>query len=329
MFVNGTRPEHFTLLGFPGLHPQYYSPVSAVMFLVFLAIAFGNMCILVFVMYEKNIQKPSYLIFCHLALNDLTFGTATLPKIIAMYWFEDDLISFHGCFVQMFFVHYLGAVQSFNLMVMALDRFISICLPMRYPVYITNTSVSVLCATAWFIPLPIMITVVMQAVNVPFCKSNVISQCYCDHTAIMSQTCTEDFLVITLTTFAMAMFCLLLPLAFIIFSYASIIVVILKMSNSVGREKSFSTCTSQILVTCLFYLPRCFVYLATVTGFSFSADFRIFLIMLYSLLPAAVNPIIYCFKTQDIKQYLFTKLRRVRIGVAQSSFHMNKILRLR
>uniref|UniRef100_A0AAV2J2Y5 G-protein coupled receptors family 1 profile domain-containing protein n=1 Tax=Knipowitschia caucasica TaxID=637954 RepID=A0AAV2J2Y5_KNICA len=163
MFVNGTRPEHFTLLGFPGLHPQYYSPVSAVMFLVFLAIAFGNMCILVFVMYEKNIQKPSYLIFCHLALNDLTFGTATLPKIIAMYWFEDDLISFHGCFVQMFFVHYLGAVQSFNLMVMALDRFISICLPMRYPVYITNTSVSVLCATAWFIPLPIMITVVMQA----------------------------------------------------------------------------------------------------------------------------------------------------------------------
>ncbi|XP_072315865.1 olfactory receptor 52E8-like [Eucyclogobius newberryi] len=330
MLVNvTTRLDHFTLLGFPGLQPQYYGPVSALMFFVYLAIVLGNMFILVFVMYEKKIQKPTYLIFCHLAINDLTFGTLTLPKIIAKYWFGNNLISFHACFVQMFFVHYLGAVQSFNLMVMGLDRFISICLPLRYPAFISNTVVSVLCGIAWFIPLPIVISVVLQTISVPFCKSNIIAHCYCDHISIMSQTCTEKFLSITLSTVAVAMFCLLLPLAFIIFSYTSIIVVILKMSNANGRKKTFSTCTSQILITCLFYLPRLFVYLANALGFSFSSDFRIFLIMLYSLLPAAVNPIIYCFKTQDIKESLFMKLQRARIGIEQKGFPMNKMIRLR
>ncbi|KAK7883341.1 hypothetical protein WMY93_029515 [Mugilogobius chulae] len=116
MFANGTRRDHFTLLCFPGLHPQYYAPASALMCLVYIAIGVGNMFILIFVMYEKKIQKPRYLIFCHLALNDLTFGTVTLPKIIAKYWFGDSLISFYGCFIQMYFVHYLGSVQSFNLM---------------------------------------------------------------------------------------------------------------------------------------------------------------------------------------------------------------------
>ncbi|XP_033833372.1 olfactory receptor 52E8-like [Periophthalmus magnuspinnatus] len=328
MLVNLTKQDHFTLLGFPGLHPQYYGPVSAVMFFVYLVIGFGNIFILVFVMCEKKIQKPTYLIFCHIALSDLTFGTVTLPKIIAKYWFGNSLISFYGCFVQMFFVHYLGSVQSFNLMVMALDRFISICLPMRYPVLISNTVVSVLCGISWLIPLPVMVTVVLQAVFLPFCKSNVIAQCYCDHISIMSQTCTERFLSVSTTAVSLAMFCLLLPLAFILFSYTSIIVMILKMTNANGRRKTFSTCTPQILITCLFYLPRCFVYLSNLKGFSFSLDFRSFLIMLYSLLPAAVNPVIYCFKTQNIKQSLFMKLHRARISIEQNGFPMNKVIRL-
>uniref|UniRef100_A0A8C6U5Q7 G-protein coupled receptors family 1 profile domain-containing protein n=1 Tax=Neogobius melanostomus TaxID=47308 RepID=A0A8C6U5Q7_9GOBI len=312
---NSTRLDHFTLLGFPGLHPQYYGPVSAVMFVVYLGIVFGNIFILAFVMYEKNIQKPTYLIFCHLALNDLTFGTLTLPKIIAKYWFDSSLLSFYGCFAQMFFVHYLGSVQSFNLMVMALDRLMSICIPLRYSAFISNPVVSGLCGIAWLIPLPVMMVTVFDALSLPFCKSNVIAQCYCDHISIVSQACSDRVPSVTLKALSLAMFCLLLPLVFIIFSYTSIFAVILKMSNAVGRRKSLSTCTPQIFVTCLFYLPRCFVYIATSTGFSFSLDFRIFIVLLYSLIPAAVNPLIYCFKTQDIKKCLFMKLQRARIGI--------------
>lgn len=314
MTSNVTRISSFTILGFPGLSPQYYGPVSALLFIIYLTIAVGNVFILAFVASQRPLQRPTYLVFCHLALNDLTFATATLPKVISKYWFGDGRISFHGCFTQMFFVHYLGSVTSFTLLVMALDRFVAVCLPLRYAALVSNATISVLCGLAWLVPLPLVAAVVLHALTLPFCGSSVIAQCYCDHISITSQACGEDVGVVKVTSLCIAMFCLLLPLAFILFSYSSIIVAVAKMSNA-GRRKTLSTCTAQIFVTCLFYLPRCFVYVANTVGFSFSLDVRILLILLYSLFPPAVNPVIYCFKTQDIKKRLLKKLRASRVGM--------------
>ncbi|XP_067364022.1 olfactory receptor 51E2-like [Channa argus] len=309
MITNFTSMKNFLIVGFPGLSPQHNGPVSALLFVIYLAIVVGNIFILAFVAYEKSLQKPTYLVFCHLALNDLTFGTVTLPKIITKYWFDDNTISFYGCFAQMFFVHYLGSASSFILLVMALDRFIAVCIPLRYPLLITNNIISVLCGFAWFIPLPLMVAVVLHVLTLSFCKSNVIAQCYCDHISITRQACGDDVKTVEVTSLCVAMFCLLVPLAFILFSYISIIVIILKMTNAAGRQKTLSTCTPQIFITCLFYLPRCFVYVASTIGFSFSLDVRILLILLYSLFPAAVNPLIYCLKTKDIKQMLMRRLQ--------------------
>lgn len=309
MIDNVTGTKSFFILGFPGLSPQYYGPVSALFFIIYLAIVFGNVFILTFVLCQKSLQKPTYLVFCHLALIDLTFGTVTLPKIISKYWFGGGGISFYGCFAQMFFVHYLGSVTSFILLVMAVDRFISICFPLRYAALVSKKVISALCGIAWFIPVSLLVTVLVQALALPFCSSNVIVQCFCDHISITSQACGEGVQSVRVSTLCIALFCLLLPLVFIVFSYVSIIAVIAKMSNAAGRRKTLSTCTPQLFVTCLFYLPRCFVYVANTVGFYFSVDVRILLILLYSLVPPAVNPLIYCFKTQDIKQTLMRKLR--------------------
>lgn len=313
---NITRIQSFFILGFPGLSPSYYGPVSAVLFLVYLVILVGNIFILVFVISEKSLQKPMYLVFCQLALTDLSFGNVTLPKIISKYWFGDSIISFSGCFSQMFFVHYLGAVMSFMLLVMTLDRFIAICVPLRYPVLITNNTILALCVFAWLLPLPLMMITIVQALSLPYCKSNIIPQCYCDHISITNQACGNDLKAVQVVALCIAMFCLLVPLAFILISYVSVIIAILKMSNSAGRGRILATCTPQIFITCLFYLPRCFVYVANTVRFSFSIDVRILLILLYSLLPAAVNPIIYCFKTREIKHTLMRKIKTTKIGLA-------------
>lgn len=302
-YTNTTTIKHFFILGFPGLEPQYYGPVSALLFLVYLAIAIGNIFILVFILCEQCLHKPSYLIFCHLALNDLWFGTATLPKIISKYWFDDSIISFYGCFVQMYFVHFLGATHSFILMVMALDRFIAICAPLRYASYVTNCTVSALCGVSWFLPSSWMVGVVLHVLTLPFCNANIIIQCFCDHISISKLACESSYEV-EIIAFGMAMFSLMGPLVFIIFSYFVIIVVVMKMSLSEGRMKALSTCTPQLLITFLFYMPRVFVYLANITGFTFSLPVKTVIVMMYSVIPAAVNPIIYCLKTKDIKESL-------------------------
>ncbi|KAM6987518.1 olfactory receptor 52E8-like [Tautogolabrus adspersus] len=315
LYTNVTSINNFFIIGFPGLSLEHYGLVSSLLFVLFLAIAVGNMFLLVYIKYERSLHKPTYLIFCHLALTDLAFGTVTLPKIISKYWFDDSIISFYGCFAQMYFVHFLGAAHSFILMVMALDRSIAICAPLRYTALFTNNMVSVLCVIAWLLPISWMVGVVLDALSLPFCNSNIIVQCYCDHIAITILGC-ENVREVQIVAFGLAMFSLLVPLGFIIFSYFVIIVAVMRISSAEGRIKTLSTCTPQLLITFLYYMPRCFVYLANNLGFTFSVPVRIVVVMLYSMLPAAVNPIIYCFKTKDIKESLKRRflVRKVNIS---------------
>lgn len=317
--TNITTIKDFIITGFPGLHQTYYGPVSALLFCTYFVILVGNTLILVFVGLERRLYKPTYLIFCHLAMNDLLFGTVTLPKIISRYWWNDKIASFGACFTQMFFVHSLGAIHSLLLLIMALDRFIAICVPFKYPVLITNNAISIACGVSWIGTFVRMMAIVLHAFTLPYCDSNIIFQCYCDHFSITNLACGENVIYVKNVAFGFAMFSLLLPLSFILFSYFSVFVVVLRIPNTEGRYKTLSTCTPQLLISCLYYLPRCFVYLSNVIGFTFSIDVRISLIMLYSLLPCAVNPVIYCFKTKEIKDILMRKFKKATVGMKQVS----------
>lgn len=305
--TNETSIQDFFILGFPELLPKYYGPVSTLLFLLYLAITVGNIFILVFIISERSLQKPSYYIFCHLALTDLLFGNVTLPKAISKYWFNDSIVSFYSCLIQMFFVHLIGAAHSFILMVMALDRFIAICFPLHYNSLFSNKIVSVLCGISWLVPKSFMIVNMFEILKVPFCNSNIIVQCYCDHMSISNLGC-EYVREVKFVALVFAMISLLLPLGFIILSYCVIITVVLRISSIGGCIKTLSTCTPQLIITCLFYLPRCFYYLANFVGYSFSVPIQIVIVMLYSHIPAAVNPIIYCLQTKDIKEKMKKRL---------------------
>ncbi|XP_051254097.1 olfactory receptor 52E8-like [Dicentrarchus labrax] len=319
IYTNITTIEDFVILGFPGLDPAYYGPVSALLFFIYLLILVGNIFILVFVGVERRLYKPTYLIFCHLAINDMLFGTVTLPKMIARYWQDDKIISFGSCFTQMYFVHSLGAIHSLLLLIMALDRFVAVFLPLKYPVLITNNNISIACGLSWIGTFLRMMAVVFHALTLPYCNSNIIVQCYCDHISITNLACGENVKYVQAVAVGLAMFSLLLPLSFIIFSFISIFAIVLRIRNTEGRYKTLSTCTPQLLICCLYYFPRCFVYLAHAIGFSFSLDIRILLILLYSIVPCAVNPIIYCFKTKDIKDILMKRLQNAKVGIKQVS----------
>ncbi|XP_019713103.1 olfactory receptor 52E8-like [Hippocampus comes] len=308
MSSNGTSFPNFFLLGFPGLVPRYHGAVSALLLLVFLAIAGGNIFILLLIKLDRRLHKPTFLIFCHLALTDLLFGTVTLPRVIWRYWLGDAWMAFRACFTQMYFVHFLGATHSFVLMLVALDRFVAICDPLRYPAVVTNAVVTVLGGVSWLMPASWMVGVVTEAIALPFCDSPVIRQCYCDHFSITRLSCDQS--QVEWLAFPLAMFSLLCPLSFIIFSYCAIMATVLKKYGGESRGRVLSTCSPQLLITGLYYTPRCFVYMANNQGFHFSELVRIVVIMVYSLLPAAVNPLIYCFKMQEIKENLKRKFHK-------------------
>lgn len=314
---NMTTIKNFVITGFPGLPSEYYGLVSVLLLLLYLGIVVGNAFVLAAIVFEKTLRKPTYWIFFHLAMTDIIFGTVTLPKIIIIYWWADAMTSsFGSCFAQMYFVHALGAVHSLMLMMMALDRFIAVWFPFRYPVVVTNKSILVACNFCWALTFIRMMGIVLHALTLHYCNRNTILQCYCDHVSITSLGCGDEVAYVKNVALGNALFTLLVPLTVIISSYIFITMAVLKISQTQSRQKILSTCLPQLMVTCLYYVPRCFVYITNNMGLlTLRSDSRVVITMMYSLIPAVVNPLIYCLKTKDIKEKLRRRFKNKRIKI--------------
>ncbi|KAK2846758.1 hypothetical protein Q5P01_009757 [Channa striata] len=306
---NHSTVTEFVLTGFPGLPPQYHGLVSAILFIVYFVTLMGNATILFLFATDRSLHKPVYYLILNLCACDVLFSTTTLPKIISKYWFQSGSISFTACFVQMYFVHYLGTVNSCILFLMALDRYVAICHPLRYSHILKNSTILILSVTAWVVSKAGALMMVIRAYPLPYCASNIINHCFCDHIGITTLACT-DRTSYSFPAFVNAMVMLLGPLAFICFSYCCIIITVLKIANLQGRLKTLSTCSAQLIIILLYYIPRCFVYLASNIGITFSSDVRIVIIMLYSLLPPMINPVIYCLRAKDMRESLLRQLNR-------------------
>ncbi|XP_037339430.2 olfactory receptor 2AT4-like [Pungitius pungitius] len=311
--LNHSTVTEFILTGFPGLHPEYQGLVSAILFLVYVLTLVGNVTILFLFATNHSLHKPMYYIILNLCTCDILFSTTTLPKIISKYWFNSGTISFNACFVQMYFVHYLGTMNSIILFLMALDRYVAICHPLSYSIVLKNSTIQILSITGWIIAKAAPLMLVIRAYPLPYCASNIINHCFCDHIGITTLACTDRALY-GFPAFVFAMVVLLGSLACVMFSYCSIIVAVLKIANVQGRIKTLSTCSTQLIIISLYYLPRCFVYLASNVGIQFSADMRIVIIMLYSLFPPMINPLIYCLRAKDMRESLWKQFSRLIIS---------------
>ena len=161
-----------------------------------------------------------------------------------------------------------------------------------------------------------MVGIVLHALSLPYCHQNIIKQCYCDHISITQLGCGGEVAYVKRAALGVALCGLLIPLSVVIFSYFSIIIAALKMKGTKRCHKILSTCGPQIFITCLYYVPRCWVYITHTLGFKLNSDARVVITMMYSLIPAIVNPVIYCFKTKDIKEALMQRFKNRKVGTA-------------
>uniref|UniRef100_A0A672M9A7 Olfactory receptor 52K1-like n=1 Tax=Sinocyclocheilus grahami TaxID=75366 RepID=A0A672M9A7_SINGR len=299
--------KDFFIVGFPGLQPEYYGVVAALLLFAYVCILVGNRKFIALFTLEKCLHKPMYYIILNLVVSDLLFSTTTLPKIIARYWFQASSISFTGCFIQMYFVHYFGSVSSVILAIIVR----AICNPLKCPNIVTKLNIFCLCLAAWVLTHACPLMMAIRAYPLPYCAGNTIIHCYCDHISITSLACTDRALY-GVPAFGFAMVVLLSLLAFIVFSYCAIIVAVLRISTTQGRLKSFFTCSPQLIIIALYFLPRCFIYLSSNIGVNFSTDLRLVIIMLYSLFPPMINPLIYCLRTKGLRE---TLLKRIKVSM--------------
>lgn len=267
-------------------------------FVFYVGIVFGNLLIVITVASDSHLHAPMYFLLANLSVIDLCLSSVTAPKTIADFFSEHKVISFKGCFAQIFLLHFFGGSELVILIAMAFDRYVAICKPLRYSEIMCGNVCIGIAAAAWGTGFLHSVSQLAFAVNLPFCGPNKVDSFYCDLPRLIKLTCTDtyrlDIMVIANSgVLAVCSFILL------IISY-SIILVTIQNRPSDRSSKALSTLTAHITVVLLFFGPCVFIYAWPFPVKSLDK----FLAVFDSVVTPLLNPIIYTLRNKDMKMAL-------------------------
>ncbi|XP_063295439.1 olfactory receptor 12D1-like [Pelobates fuscus] len=295
--LNWTSVEQFILLGITNV-PQLQTFLF-ITFLIFYIFSFvGNLSIVTVVITDRSLHIPMYFFLGNLSFLDFFYSSTTVPKMLAGLLMEDKVISFHGCMAQLHIFHFLGSTEATLLTAMSYDRYLAICIPLRYHALMARTACIQLATVCWLIGYIYSLTHTILTSMLPFCKMNKVTHFYCDIKPLLKLACTDTSLnesLVSIVTGFVALFTFVL----IAISYVFIGSHVLKLSSSQSRQKAISTCTSHFTVVFLYYGTAFCTYLRPATQDSLEQDRMT--AVLFTVITPALNPLIYAMRNKDVK----------------------------
>ncbi|XP_067419886.1 olfactory receptor 10A5-like, partial [Emydura macquarii macquarii] len=302
MSLNQTVIAEFLLLGF-STSPERQVLFFVAVLAIYLVTVVGNLLIILVTLVDPALHTSMYFFLSNLSALEVSYTSVTIPKMLVSLMSGDKRISFAGCAVQMFFFLCFGITESSFLATMAYDRYVAICNPLHYPMIMNKRVCILLAATSWTIGIPAQVVQTGLVFTLPFCSSKEINHFFCDSAPLLMLACADTSMNETLT-YIVVMFFGMLPFALILLSYTQIITTILKMPSAEGKRKTFSTCSSHLIVVALFYGSGIIFYLRPRSN-EFPDSGKL-LSLFYTVLPALLNPFIYSLRNREIQ----TALRR-------------------
>ncbi|KAM3918222.1 olfactory receptor 11L1-like [Leptodactylus fuscus] len=301
---NETAVVEFFLLGFRNLHAFRFVLVT-ILLLVYLVMLVGNLLIVTLVSFSGLLRSPMYFFLSHLSFCDILFTTDVLPNMLKVIIQEGSTLSVAGCIAQYHVFGFSATTESFLLTVMAYDRYLAICNPLRYTAVMTLSLQVLLVASSWFLSLVVTLTSLLLICRLQFCGPNVIDHFFCDVAPLLELSCSDTSLV-RIEIYVSSVPIVLFPFLVIMGSYISIFMNIIRISSTSGRQKAFSTCSSHLTVVSLYYGTLFVVYVVP-TSIS-SLNLNKILSLLYTVVTPLFNPIVYSLRNQEIKNALEIQL---------------------
>ncbi|KAG8568871.1 hypothetical protein GDO81_014188 [Engystomops pustulosus] len=271
--------EEFILLGLD-TYPKLSIALFILLLIVYVLILFGNLLIMVTVYFEVCLHSAMYYFLSKLSLVDLCYATVTVPKM---------LINF------LFFLHFFAGTECILLTVMAYDRYVAICNPLRYSSMVNKTICYRLEVVCWAISFFHSIIQIILTCQLQFCGSNRIDHFFCDIHPLSVLSCSDKF-IIEIVFLANSGMIATLSFIILLISYIKIINTVVKTKSDEGMGKAFSTCASHLIVVALFFGPSVFIYLRP--SVSYEADKMVSIF--YTVLTPLMNPIIYTLRNKEL-----------------------------
>ncbi|XP_058141032.1 olfactory receptor 14C36-like [Dasypus novemcinctus] len=266
--------------------------------LMYLATLLGNFFIVTVITLEQSLHTPMYFFLRNLSVLDMCYISVTIPKACVIFLQDNRVISMAGCIAQIFFITLFATVELLFLTVMAYDRYVAICQPLRYTV-IMNPRVCIQMTLASVLSGTIYSAFhTGNTFRLSFCQSSVVHQFFCDISSLLKLSCSDTFsneILIFISVVFLGSGCF----AFIIKSYIHIFSTVLKFPTRGEQGKAFSTCVPHIIVVTVFLSSIAAVYMKPTSNSHTIWD--MVTSVFYSIVPPFLNPIIYSLRNKQIK----------------------------
>ncbi|XP_059108206.1 olfactory receptor 52N4-like [Peromyscus eremicus] len=311
LLLNQTEvtPASFILNGIPGLEDMHVW-ISFPFCSMYAVAVVGNCGLLYLIFFEDSLHRSMYYFLAMLSFTDLVMCTASIPKTLCIFWFYLKEISFSDCLVQMFFIHTFTGMESGVLMLMALDRYVAICYPLRYSTILTNPVIAKAGLATFLRAVVLIIPLVFITKQLPYCRGNMIHHTYCDQLSVAKVSCGN----IKVNIVYGLMIALLIggfDILCITVSYTMILRAVVSLSSADARQKAFSTCTAHICAIIFSYGPAFFCFFLNRFGDRvIHPSCLIIVANIYLLLPPTMNPVVYGVKTKQIRDCVIRILSR-------------------
>ncbi|XP_075768391.1 olfactory receptor 6F1-like [Pelodiscus sinensis] len=302
---NHSAVTEFILLGFPG-SPYLQISLFVLFLLMYIVTILGNMAIIILVVTYRRLHTPMYFFLVNLSFLEIWYTTSSVPKALDIFLGKSKTISFTGCLLQIYFTFSLATTEYFLLSVMAYDRYLAICYPLRYST-IMNRSLSVqLAIGSWvsgFLVIALLVSLISQ---LSFCGPNVIDHFYCEMDSLIVLSCT-DISTIEMLGLTISVIVILGSWVITLLSYVYIISTVLRIPSTKGRQKAFSTCSSHLAIVLLLYVSTVLLFVKPSVRHSLELTKTVNIIN--GIITPLLNPFIYALRNKEMKEAMQNILR--------------------
>ncbi|KAM6066330.1 olfactory receptor 14J1-like [Chlamydotis macqueenii] len=268
---------------------------------IYLAALLANGLIITAIACDHHLHTPMYFFLLNLSLLDLGTISTTVPKSMANSLWDIRAVSYTGCATQVFLFALLIVAEYCLLTIMAYDRYVAICKPLHYGTLLGSRACVHMAAAAWGSAFLNSLLHTVNTFSIPLCRGNAVDQFFCEVPQILKLSCSHYYVRevgLLSVSFSLAVGCFV----FIVVSYVQIFRAVLRIPSEQGRHKAFSTCLPHLAVVSLFICTAVFAYLKPPSVSSPLLD--VVLAVLYSVVPPAVNPLIYSMRNQELQDAL-------------------------
>lgn len=306
MYAN-TSSELVLTMATLGLYTSHIYPTFVFGTLAYIIIVSFNLLVFTAIIVSKKLHKPMYILLLNLPISDTVGATSFFPHLVSSIVTQNRMISYSGCVLQAFLVHFYGTGNLLILSAMAYDRYIAICCPLRYNTIMTpNTLIRIIIAV-WLIDFTVIGTLILLLVRLKMCKTNIVDL-YCNNPSLLKLVCEDTTVNNVYGIFGM---CLLQggSLLIVIYTYAQILRTCVMNNQPNARRKALQTCGTHLVVFLILQINTVVTLIAHRMK-SASPYMRRVLGVSVLIFPPILDPIIYGLKTAELKQIIQMFLKR-------------------